>query len=102
MSSLQYFQVFRSEGTRLAAIRLLASTLDAEPKTAADADALFAATYCLMSQSSLMPNDGMAEYMALMRGAILVMTTILPEFPNSIFSKFAGRGILHLPGVDSS
>ncbi|KAK9441885.1 C6 transcription factor [Metarhizium brunneum] len=79
---------------RLDAIRLLAGALDAEPKTAVDADALFAATYCLMSQSCLMPRDGMAEYMTFMRGASLVMTTILPEFPDSIFAEFARHAIV--------
>lgn len=36
----------------------------------------------------------MAEYMTFMRGASLVMTTILPEFPDSIFAEFARHAII--------
>lgn len=85
---------------RLAAIRLLAGTLSVQPETAIDADALFAANYCLVSQSSLMPDNGMVEHITLMRGASLVLTTILPKFSDSIFRDFAVHGIFNsLPSV---
>lgn len=47
-----------------------------------------------------MPDNGMVEHITLMRGASLILTTILPKFSDSIFRDFAVHGIFNsLPSV---
>lgn len=80
---------------RVAAIKLVNEQLDRPPRQSLDADALFAAIICLLSQSSLMA-DSMFEYLTMTRGGNLVATTIIPDFSASIFETFSPEGHLKL------
>nr|UWK20053.1 hypothetical protein TALBO_g2 [Trichoderma albolutescens] len=68
-------------------MKLVNEQLDRPPVKPADADALFAAVICLISQSALMP-DSMIDYITTTRGGNLVATTIITNFEMSIFKNF--------------
>lgn len=56
--------------------------------TKADGEALFAAVMALAFQACLM-DDGMLEFLAMMRGCQIVATAVIPDFMESIFRSFA-------------
>lgn len=72
---------------RVFEINLLNNQLRYEVTTATEADVLFAAVACLISQSALL-EDGMAEYQTLVRGINIIMATVMPRFPTSRFHVF--------------
>ncbi|OAQ77764.1 C6 transcription factor [Purpureocillium lilacinum] len=72
---------------RVVAIKLFNEQIGYAPTTTADADALFAAIGCLLSQTTLLP-DGIVEYMTLTRVAGFVVNMVTPRFPTSIFHIF--------------
>ncbi|UNI24896.1 hypothetical protein JDV02_010615 [Purpureocillium takamizusanense] len=72
---------------RIAAIKLFNEQIGYAPTTTADADALFAAIGCLLSQTTLLP-DGIVEYMTVTRVAGFVVNMVTPKFPTSIFHIF--------------
>ncbi|KAJ6437397.1 glycosyl hydrolases family [Purpureocillium lavendulum] len=72
---------------RVVAIKLFNEQIGLPPTTTDDADALFAAIGCLLSQTTLLP-DGIVEYMTLTRVAGFVVNMVTPKFPSSIFHIF--------------
>jgi hypothetical protein len=69
---------------RVSAITSLNSALSAPCTTKEDADAKFAAAILLTFQSSYMP-DGMMEFLSMMRGWMIIQTTVVPSMGESIF-----------------
>ncbi|KAL7784081.1 hypothetical protein V8C37DRAFT_396420 [Trichoderma ceciliae] len=72
---------------RITAMKLVNEQLDKPPTRPADADALYAAVICLVTQSSLMP-DSMIDYITTTRGGNLVATSIITNYEMSIFKYF--------------
>jgi len=68
-------------------MKLVNEQLDKPPAKPADADALFAAIICLITQSSLLP-DSMVDYITTTRGGNLVATSMITNYENSIFKYF--------------
>nr|UWK20105.1 hypothetical protein TDECI_g2 [Trichoderma decipiens] len=75
---------------RITAMKLVNEQLDKPPTKPADADALFAAVICLVSQSSLMPGS-MIDYITTTRGGNLVATSIITNYEASIFKYFTAE-----------
>jgi hypothetical protein len=69
---------------RVSAITALNSALSTPCSSKEDADAKFAATILLTFQSSYMP-DGMMEFISMMRGWMIIQTTVVPSMGESIF-----------------
>ena len=73
---------------RLSAISGLNSAMSKPNPTKSDGEALFATVMALTFQASLM-DDGMLEFLAMMRGCQVVATAVMPDFAESIFHSFA-------------
>lgn len=69
---------------RVAAIAALNQALSAPCPTRDDADAKFATAIILTFQSSYMA-DGMMDYLAMLRGWMVIQTTVVPSLGESIF-----------------
>ncbi|KAG7003615.1 Sterol regulatory element-binding protein ECM22 [Fusarium oxysporum f. sp. conglutinans] len=72
---------------RISAIRGLNDALSQPCHTAADADARYAAIIGLTFQSTYMP-DGLMEFIAMMRGWMLISTTLVTDHGTSMFRQF--------------
>lgn len=72
---------------RISAIRGLNDALSQPCHTAADADARYAAIIGLTFQSTYMP-DGLMEFIAMMRGWMLISTTLVTDHGISMFRQF--------------
>lgn len=81
---------------RLAAIKHVNEQLSNPPTRSSDADALFATVLCLVTQSSLV-QDGMADYITMVRGGDLVAIAVIPDITKSVFRPFTHQG--HLDAV---
>lgn len=71
---------------RIQAISLLNAQFENPPTNAMEADALFGAVICLTTQTTLLP-DGMQEYLTMIRGASIVMQTVVPSQERSLFAR---------------
>ncbi|KAK3899422.1 protein RTM1 [Staphylotrichum tortipilum] len=69
---------------RVAAISALNQALSAPCPTRHDADAKFATAIILTFQSSYM-SDGMMDFLAMLRGWMVIQTTVVPSLGESIF-----------------
>ncbi|KAF4947931.1 hypothetical protein FSARC_13863 [Fusarium sarcochroum] len=74
-------------GLRISAIKGLNDALSQPCRTAADADARYAAIIGLTFQSSYMP-DGLMEFVAMMRGWMVISTTLVTDPRASMFRQF--------------
>ncbi|KAJ3460138.1 hypothetical protein MRS44_011005 [Fusarium solani] len=74
-------------GLRVSAINGLNHALSRPCRTAAEADARYAAVIALTFQSSYMP-DGMMDFLAMMRGWMLIQTTLVADHSKSMFCTF--------------
>lgn len=72
---------------RVAAIAELNRALSAPQVTAVDGDARFAAAIALTFQSTYM-TDGMMEFFSMMRGWMIIQTSVVPSFQDSAFREF--------------
>lgn len=72
---------------RISAIRGLNDALSQPCHTAADSDARYAAIIGLTFQSTYMP-DGLMEFIAMMRGWMLISTTLVTDHRTSMFRQF--------------
>ncbi|KAF4445649.1 Protein RTM1 [Fusarium austroafricanum] len=72
---------------RISAIRGLNNALSQPGHSAADADARYAAIIGLTFQSTYMP-DGLMEFIAMMRGWMLISTTLVTDHQTSMFRQF--------------
>ncbi|KAI8716900.1 Zn(2)-C6 fungal-type domain-containing protein [Fusarium sp. LHS14.1] len=72
---------------RVSAINGLNHALSRPCRTAAEADARYAAVIALTFQSSYMP-DGMMDFLAMMRGWMLIQTTLVADHTKSMFCTF--------------
>jgi hypothetical protein len=72
---------------RISAIRGLNDALSQSCHTAADADARYAAIIALTFQSTYMP-DGLMDFIAMMRGWMLISTTLVTDHQTSMFRQF--------------
>ncbi|KAH7196305.1 uncharacterized protein B0J16DRAFT_365681 [Fusarium flagelliforme] len=72
---------------RISAIKGLNDALSQPCNTAADADARCAAIIALTFQSTYMP-DGLMEFLAMIRGWMLIATTLVTGHETSIFRHF--------------
>lgn len=72
---------------RVSAINGLNRALSRPCHTAAEADARYAAAIALTFQSSYMP-DGMMDFLAMMRGWMLIQTTLVMDQTKSMFCAF--------------
>ncbi|KAM0336667.1 hypothetical protein ACHAPQ_003898 [Fusarium lateritium] len=72
---------------RISAIRGLNDALSQPCHTAVDADARYAAIIGLTFQSTYMP-DGLMEFIAMMRGWMLISTTLVTDHRTSMFRQF--------------
>ncbi|EXM15525.1 Zn(2)-C6 fungal-type DNA-binding domain [Fusarium oxysporum f. sp. vasinfectum] len=72
---------------RISAIRGLNDALSQPCHTAADSDARYAAIIGLTFQSTYMP-DGLMEFIAMMRGWMLISTTLVTDHGTSMFRQF--------------
>ena len=69
---------------RISAISALNQALSCACPTQSDADAKFAAAIILTYQSSCMP-DGMMDFLGMLRGWMVIQTTVVPSMGASIF-----------------
>jgi hypothetical protein len=69
---------------RVSAIKALNQALSIPSTTRADADAMFATAIVLTFQSSYMA-DGMMEFLSMLRGWMVIQTTVVPAMGESIF-----------------
>jgi hypothetical protein len=72
---------------RISAIRGLNDALSQPCHTVVDADARYAAIIGLTFQSTYMP-DGLMEFIAMMRGWMLISTTLVTDHRTSMFRQF--------------
>ncbi|EWG52071.1 hypothetical protein FVEG_16915 [Fusarium verticillioides 7600] len=72
---------------RISAIRGLNDALSQPCHTVIDADARYAAIIGLTFQSTYMP-DGLMEFIAMMRGWMLISTTLVTDHQTSMFRQF--------------
>lgn len=72
---------------RISAIRGLNDALSQPCNTATDADARCAAIIALTFQSTYMP-DGLMEFIAMIRGWMLISTTLVTGHQTSLFRRF--------------
>ena len=80
-------------GLRISAIKGLNDALSQPCCTAADADARYAAIISLTFQSSYMP-DGLMEFVAMMRGWMIISTTLVTDSRASLFSRFTRQSFV--------
>lgn len=78
---------------RVAAITALNAALSAPRTTPAAADATLAAAIALTFQSTHMP-EGMMDFLGMLRGWMVVQTTVVPEMEGSVFRGFTERGFV--------
>lgn len=78
---------------RVAAITALNAALSAPRTTPAAADATLAAAIALTFQSTHMP-EGMMDFLGMLRGWMVVQTTVVPGMAGSVFRGFTERGFV--------
>lgn len=76
---------------RVKAIQSLNKALSTPPASTAEADARFGALFALTFQASCM-NDGMTEFLSMIRGCRIIYCTSMKDFPDSVFQPFNREG----------
>lgn len=76
---------------RLVAIKQVNEQLSNPPSNQQSLDAILAALFCLITQASLI-DDGLADYMTIIRGGHLIVIVIIGDMSNSVFSEFTEEG----------
>ncbi|EGX90308.1 C6 transcription factor [Cordyceps militaris CM01] len=76
---------------RLVAIKQVNEQLSNPPSSQQALDAILAALFCLITQASLI-DDGLADYMTIIRGGHLIVIIIIGDMSNSVFPGFTVEG----------
>ncbi|KAM3448542.1 hypothetical protein MY3296_007736 [Beauveria thailandica] len=76
---------------RLVAIKQVNEQLSNPPSSQQALDAILAALFCLITQASLI-DDGLADYMTIIRGGHLIVIIIIGDMSKSVFPGFTIEG----------
>ncbi|OAA49085.1 C6 transcription factor [Beauveria brongniartii RCEF 3172] len=76
---------------RLVAIKQVNEQLSNPPSSQQSLDAILAALFCLITQASLI-DDGLADYMTIIRGGHLIVIIIIGDMSKSVFPGFTIEG----------
>ncbi|KAJ3497486.1 hypothetical protein NLG97_g1866 [Lecanicillium saksenae] len=76
---------------RLVAIKQVNEQLSNPPSDQQSLDAILAALFCLITQASLI-DDGLADYMTIIRGGHLIVIIIIGDMSKSVFPGFTVEG----------
>ncbi|KAJ4151261.1 hypothetical protein LMH87_011972 [Akanthomyces muscarius] len=76
---------------RLVAIKQVNEQLSNPPSSQQSLDAILAALFCLITQASLI-DDGLADYMTIIRGGHLIVIVIIGDMSKSVFPGFTVEG----------
>ncbi|KAM3499147.1 hypothetical protein MY10362_007564 [Beauveria mimosiformis] len=76
---------------RLVAIKQVNEQLSNPPSSQQSLDAILAALFCLITQASLI-DDGLADYMTIIRGGHLIVMVIIGDMSKSVFPGFTIEG----------
>ncbi|KAM3510761.1 hypothetical protein MY11210_005591 [Beauveria gryllotalpidicola] len=76
---------------RLVAIKQVNEQLSNPPSNQQSLDAILAALFCLITQASLI-DDGLADYMTIIRGGHLIVIVIIGDMSKSVFPGFTIEG----------
>ncbi|KAM3471158.1 hypothetical protein MY8738_009438 [Beauveria namnaoensis] len=76
---------------RLVAIKQVNEQLSNPPSSQQSLDAILAALFCLITQASLI-DDGLADYMTIIRGGHLIVIVIIGDMSKSVFPGFTIEG----------
>ncbi|TQW00096.1 hypothetical protein V2A60_001216 [Cordyceps javanica] len=76
---------------RLVAIKQVNEQLSNPPSSQQSLDAILAALFCLITQASLI-DDGLADYMTIIRGGHLIVIIIIGDMSKSVFPGFTVEG----------
>lgn len=73
------------------AIKQVNEQLSNPPSSQQSLDAILAALFCLITQASLI-DDGLADYMTIIRGGHLIVIVIIGDMSKSVFPGFTVEG----------
>ncbi|OAA65052.1 C6 transcription factor [Cordyceps fumosorosea ARSEF 2679] len=79
---------------RLVAIKQVNEQLSNPPSDQQTLDAILAALFCLITQASLI-DDGLADYLTIIRGGHLIVLVIIGDMSKSVFPGFTPDGHNH-------